>query len=377
MSNGLTQAFTARVLLNIDSQIRIAHNTSERNILFAQKAFILARHSQIPEAREIVRELRRINSNYEDPRLSAWIMFSEGVIEYSDTMAWIKSKDRIFRAHLVGQVVNDPTLAGTSAAWLAQFTLLEEKFTESRDYLVKAFSWTKITDNEARSRACMVIGMAFLLAGELQKARAWMQQARNHAVASGDIAMQNIILYNTAAFQAAQLMLLDCTTSVDPAELQFAVMSAQSAGNLNFALGISNQPSMVPVQRAELFTIEKKWAEAIKLFDSYIDTSDAQGQAKWAAKFYAQRAWCKANLADFEGCKRDLQFAIQDTNQSSDADDLAIVHFRVAASARLMHDDKLSDFHQAMGEKCLGKFREYQSEMNVCFSALTDSLTNK
>jgi hypothetical protein len=304
-------------------------------------------------------------------------MFAEGVIEYSDTMAWAKSKDRIFRAHLVGQVVNDPTLAGTSAAWMAQFTLLEEKPSESRDYLVKAFNWTNISDNEARSRACMVVGLGFFMANEMPKARIWMQKARNHAVTSGDIAMQNIVLYNTAAFQASQLMLLDCTSGVDPTELQFATMSAQSAGNLNYALGISNQPSMVPVQRAELFTLEHKWKEAIELFDSHIDTSDTQGQAKWAAKFYAQRAWCKANLADFAGSREDILLAIQDPNQSSDADDLAIVHLRVAACARIMHDSDLSAFHQAMGEKCLQKFRLYQAELSACFSDLTESLTDK
>lgn len=304
-------------------------------------------------------------------------MFAEGVIEYSDTMAWVQSKDRVFRAHLVGQVVNDPTLAGTSAAWMAQFTLAEGKIAEARDYLVKAFDWTTANDHEARSRAFTVMGLAFLTAGEPENARNWMQRARNHAVASGDIAMQNIILYNTAAFQAMRLTLLDCTATVDPADLQFSVMSAQSAGNLNSALGISNQSSMVPVQRAELLTIEKRWAEAIELFDAHIDTSTAQGLAKWAAKFYAQRAWCKANLADFEGCKSDLQLVIQDTNQSSDADDLAIVHFRVAASARLMQEKELSDFHQAMGEKCLAKFRDYQSEMTACFSVLANTLTNK
>lgn len=377
MENKSAQPFVARIISNIDARIRVASSRSERNILFAQKAFVLARHSQIPEARETVRELRQINSQYEDPKLSAWIMFAEGVIEYSDTMDVAKSKDRIFRSHLVGQVVNDPTLAGTSAAWMAQFNLVERKIPETRDYLIKAFSWTKVDDNEARSRACMVLGIAFLFASEPEKGRHWMQKARNHAVASGDIAMQNIILYNSAACQTSDLVLLDCTSIVDPSKLQFAVMSAQSSGNLNTALGISNQPSMVPVQRAELFTVERKWSEAIEIFNAHIAPSEVQGQARLVAKFYAQRAWCKANLEDFDGCRSDLQYALRDGNQSSDSDDLAVVHFRVAACARLMQDEELYTFHQAMAEKCLENFKAYQATLNTCISELADTLVKK
>lgn len=377
MSDKKILPYTARAISNLDQKINTAKTLSERHIFFAQKAFTLARHSQIPNAREIIRELRRLNSNYQDPKLSAWIMFAEGVIEYSDSMNIAKSKDRILRAHLVSQVVNEPTLAGTSAAWLGQFIFLEEKVAEACGYLTKAFEWTTPDDNEARSRAGMVFGLAFYMCGDFERAKFWMQKARNHAVASGDIAMQNIILYNTAALLTSQLMLMDCASKVDPDDLRFAVMSAQSAGNLNAALGISNQPRMVPVQRAELFTIERRWAEAVALFDDNIDPTDTYGQAKWAANFYAQRAWCKANLGDFEGCRSDLNLAISDPNQSSDVDDMAILHFRVAGCARLMSDDALLEFHQAMAKKYLEKFQAHQTLIRELIAPLADSLAKK
>lgn len=372
-----TQPFTARIIENLDKQIGLAQSDSERNLLYARKSFVLARHSLVAPARDLIRELRRINANYQDTRLSAWVMFAEGVIEYSDSMHLPKSKDRTFRAYLIAQVVNDPALAGTAAAWLAFFTWIEGKYSESRDYLAKAFQWTPKGETEARSRANMVFGMAFYFGGQLERARHWMQLARNQAVNSGDIAMQNIILFNSAAFQTTQVCLLDCVGKLEAKELQFAVMSSQSAGNLNTALGISNQPSMVPVQRAELLTVQQKWEEALSLFDAHIESSVLEGQAQWAGKFYAHRAWCGANLGDYASCRRDIEMALNEANQPRDPDDLAILHYRIAACGDMLKDEELKAFHRAMADRCLEKLKEDQQFVNEKFGSLADSLHEK
>lgn len=373
MTEDPSRYFTSRIITTLDQRIREAKDNTTRNVLFAQKAIALARFSLIGEARTLVQQLRKVNPSYE-ARLSAWIMFAEGVIEHAEHLNMPKAKDRILRAHLVAQAANDPGLAATAAAWLAYFTFVEGKYLETKDYLKKAFAWSIEEDWEARSRGCMVLGSGFYFAGELEKAKAWFQRARDAAVKSGDVAMQNTILFNASAFHVSQLTLLDCIGLVDETELNFAVMSSRSVSNLNTALGIANQPSMIALQRAELFTLERKWSEALELFDLHIDQGIAEGQSKWAPKFYAQRAWCKANLGNYDGARSDIQQALNEGAQNFDPDDCAVLHLRISAAAKLLGQTELENLHLNEGNTYLALHREHQALIRAYFDEVVDSL---
>ena len=371
MNDDKKRYFSSRIIDNLDSQIRNCQSNAERNVLLAKKAFALARHSLILESRQIIRDLRSINQNYE-ARLSAWIMFAEGIIEHSETYDLQKSRDRIIRAHLVGQAANDPTLAGTAAAWLADLDFLYGRYRDSADYLDKAFAWSKAQDSEARARASMVLGAAFYFCGDIAKGKHWIQAARSHAVASGDIAMQNIILFNNSALDVSRLTLLDCIGGVDESELRFALMSAQSVSNLNTALGIANQPSMIPVQRAELLTIQREWSEAISIFDAHIESIRLQGQSKWISKYIAHRSWCKANIGDTLGAKSDIGTAIDGAVSGTDPDDLYILHLRVARSADMIGDTALAHEQRCLGQQQLTIHEEHQQSVREIFSPIAE-----
>lgn len=371
MNDDKKRYFNSRIIDNLDSQIASSQSSAERNVLLAQKAFALARHSLIAESRQIIRDLRSINQSYE-ARLSAWIMFAEGIIEHSESYDLQKTRDRIIRSHLVGQAANDPTLAGTAAAWLADLDFLHGRYRDSADYLEKAFAWSKVQDSEARSRASMVLGSAFYFAGDVLKGKNWIQSARSHAVASGDIAMQNIILFNSSALDASRLTLLDCLGQVDASELNFAVMSAQSVSNLNTALGISNQPSMIPVQRAELLTIQREWSTAISIFDNHIDSLKLQGQSKWISRYIAHRSWCKANNGDAAGARLDIRAAIDGAVSGTDPDDLYVLHLRVANTAERIGDSSLAKEQRALGQEQLRIHAEHQQSVTEMFSPIAE-----
>ncbi len=369
MSENSKRYFRSRIIDTINAQIIASRSNADRNVLFARKAFLLARHSLISESRKLIAELRAVNHNY-DARLSAWIMFAEGVIEHSETYNIAKSRDRIIRAHLVGQAANDPTLAGTAAAWLADFDFLQGHYKESADYLEKAFTWSRIADSEARSRACMVLGSAFSFSGDRSSSNKWIGAARSHAVESGDIAMQNSILFNSSALHVSKLSLVDCVGTVDPVELNFVAMSAQSASNLNDALGISNQPSMIPVQRAEILTIQKRWQEAQGLFDSHIEQLNLQGQSKWAAKFIAHRAWCKSNIGDYSGSRSDISLALELIDSNLDPDDLCVLHSRVAAALEKVGDFAAAARHRVLANQSLDEYSRQQAVVKHLFGAV-------
>lgn len=374
MTDDSKRYFNSRVIDNLDSRIRAATSETERSILLAQKALALARHSLIAEARLIIRDLRTANQNYE-ARLSAWIMFAEGVIEHSETYDLQKSRDRIIRSHLVGQAANDPTLAGTAAAWLADLDFLHGRYHDSADYLQKAFAWSQSNDSEARSRASMVLGAAFYFAGEVAAAKTWIQAARSHAVCCGDIAMQNTILFNSSAFEVARLTLMDCIGDVNQTELRFAAMSAQSVQNLNTALGIMNQPSMIPVQKAELLTIQGEWALAIGAFDNHIEPLRSQGQSKWVSKYIAQRSWCKANIGDRVGARSDMMLALENAEGGTDPDDLFVIHSRVGKSAQRIDDLGLAEVQRALAQQQLKIHTDHQKTVRALFSPIAERYT--
>lgn len=367
MQNSNSQAFLPRSLGRLDKEIGECKSLAERNVLFAKKAVGLARHAYIDEAKVLIANLRTINSKY-DPRLSAWIMFSEGLIEHSETLNNAKCKDKFIRSFLISQVANDRELASASAAWVAHCEFVAGRTKEAAEHISKAFEWSTLEDNEARARACMLLADGFNMAGDPASAKSWYQQARTHAVKEGDIAMQNAMLFNTAAYHVAQLTLGDCIGVVSEHDLKIAALEVTSASNLNAALGISCLPSMIPIMRAELHVVERLWLEAARTFDQYIPLLKSEGQERLLPKMYAQRAWCRANIGDSVRAADDLHVACSQIGQCPDFDDLAVLHFRLAGVGRLLRDDDLERHHQAIASGYLEKFHEQQAEVTALFS---------
>jgi tetratricopeptide (TPR) repeat protein len=366
MSTGVNRGFSIRWLDEVDTLIRGSRNNVERNVLFAKKSFILARHSQIEEAKLLIQNLRAVNAAYE-ARLSSWIMFAEGIIEFSETGDIKKSKDRVIRGHLIGQLIKETELASTSAAWLGYFDFVLGKYQDSVSYIEKAFSLSTEQFSEARARASIVVADAFSLAGDLANGRAWYQRARSYAVASGDIAFQNITLFNASAHHIGLLTVGDCTSAIDQAELRFASMSSASAANFNAALGISSQPSLIPLQRAEIAVLERRWEDAIRIFTEHLDLVHTQGYGRLAPRLRSQLAWCKANSGDLVGATAEIEIALRDSQDCKDPDDLGVLYFRAAGVARIAGDIESARARELLGEEQLVAYSAEQSLIKALF----------
>lgn len=372
MSAGINGGFSVRWIEEVDALIRSSNNNIERNVLFAKKSFILARHSRVAEAKKLILDLRAVNSAYE-ARLSSWIMFAEGLIEFSESGDIKKSRDRVLRGHLIGQLIKENELASTSAAWLGYFDFVLGKYQDCVNHIEKSFLLSTELFSEARARCSIVLADGFSLSGDLATGRVWYQRARSYAVASGDIAFQNIALFNASSYHIGLLTIADCTSEVDKTELRFASMSSASAANFNAALGIDSQPSLIPLQRAEIAVLERRWVDAIELFSSHLDMVHAQGQGRLAPKLRAQLAWCKANVGDFAGATMDIEMALRDAGDCIDPDDSAVLHFRAAGVSRLTGELQKARDQEMLGEEYLVA---YCSEQNL-IKSLFDGLASK
>lgn len=367
METETVNGFSIRWLNEVNGLINSCQDNIERNVLFAKKAFILARHSRGVEAKQLISDLRAVNSAYE-ARLSSWIMFAEGLIEFSETGDVKKSRDRVLRGHLIGQLIKENELTSTSAAWLGYFDFVLGKYVDCAKHLEKAFLFSTAKHSEARARAAIVLADGFCLAGDLATGREWYQRARSYAVASGDVAFQNIAIFNASSYHIGLLTVADCTSSLDKTELRFASMSSASAENLNTALGIECQPSLIPLQRAEIAVLENRWNDAIAVFAEHLEKVHLQGQGRVAPKLRAQLAWCKANIGDLAGATIEIEAALLSAGECKDPDDLAVLHFRAAGVSRLAGKAAESYKHEQLGEEQLVSYSEEQNLIKTLFN---------
>ncbi len=364
------QSYSSRSILNLDALITNCRDENTRFVLFAKKAGSLARFSCIDEARSLVKELRAANGAF-DPQLSGWIILAEGLIEHFDSLNNVKSKDKFNRALLVGQMAGDRELAGTAAAWMAHCELVSGQISAASNQIVTAFKWSDENSYDARGRASMVLGDALNWAGQTELARKWYRDARNYAIREGDIAMQNVMLFNLAAFGVANLTLLDCSEPTSAEAWKWVSLEVASAANLNHALGIQSLSSLIPMMRAELFVVKRQWKEASALFEAHMSRVVADGQKRLLPKIISQLAWCQANLGDMDEAFVSFRKSVDICADCTDLDDLAVLHFRLSGVGKLILNQEIQNYHATLAAGYLTRFRNQQAEM---FEKLRDTI---
>lgn len=373
MNDPRLEPYTTRSLRELQSRLDACNDPSERMILLAKKAANLARLTRTAQASQIVKDLRSLNQNYE-PRLSAWIMYCDGLILLFESLQDLQAFDRFRRAYLFSCAVMDRELSGSCAAWIAKCEFTAGRFASVFEHLIASFRWAEPSHGDARARASMVLADTLNLSGQIELARSWYKRGRNYAILEGDISMQNVMMFNLAAFSVTHLVLRDCCGEVSEDECWRASMEVNSATNLDQTLGSRKLQSMAPLLRADLLTIQGRWQEALLLYLQFIDESLAEGQARHQPQYLAHCAWCCTGLSEFEKARSFVSDSISKLSQCTDFDDLAITHFRISKSAKAFGDAQLSSHHETLAIKHLELFREQQRELRDGLKQTLDTI---
>lgn len=364
MENDRYELYTTRSLRELKDRLEIPMTVNERAILLVKIASNLARLTRTKEARAVIKDIRTVNKASE-PLLTSWIMYCEGLIHHFEAMQDYQAFDRFRRAYIFASALKERELASSCAAWIAKCEFVAGKYSSMHAHLVAAFSWADECHGDARARASVVIADALNTCGQIDDARKWYRIARNYAVAEGDISMQNVILFNTAAFAVGNLVLQDCFGEVVEKERWRAMMELNSAINLDLSLGSQQLQTLAPILRAELCTVEKKWDEAISIFEKNIESSTKEGHMRQQPKHLANCAWCYMGLNQATSAWRLAESAISCVSQCHDPDDLAVIHIRVARIALLCGMNELGDKHSEIAFAKLEIFRAQQLALSV------------
>jgi hypothetical protein len=352
-----------KTLQNLDALIQAARSEQEKRVLLIKKACALVRFSCIEEATAILNDVRSKASAY-DPRLSAWIMFFEGLREHFGTLADKACRD-FKRAYAVSIAAGDLELAAIASAWVAHAEFCAGNLAAVPSPLVQAFTLGDRNNGAARARACLVVADMYNCAGEPLSARPWYKRAREAAVNDGDISMQSVVMYNDTAFRVSNVVFDDCRGGADEHALLLASTSVDSVGNLDLGLGRRHLTSMIPLLRAEVRSVQRRWDEAIGLFDVYLCDRSVEAQRRLMPKFEVQRAYCLAMTGDHELAVRQARDAVNQAEVCTEFDDLFVLHSRAATvfERSSLHDE--SRVHRESAKRCLSALAAYQAELKA------------
>src|SRR5689334_19011498 len=102
-----------KTLERLDAAIRNTRSDKERRILLVKKACALVRFSLIEQGEAILQDVRSKADDY-DPRLTAWIMLCEGLMEHFGSLAE-RAKRGFKRAYAVSVAAGDMELAAIAS----------------------------------------------------------------------------------------------------------------------------------------------------------------------------------------------------------------------------------------------------------------------
>lgn len=224
-----------------------------------------ARSGRMSEAMASIAEVRRIFGPGLHPEVASWLMLSEGVVSWCK-LDFETSYGRILRAHALANAFKTDDATAACAAWLAMHDWNTNHFERMAARLTQALSLSVEDDHATRCRVALSLVCAFMFAGDVEQAQLWFESGRRHAVAIGDEASLNAMLFNVAIFRLAKIRLDDAFNSGSRSERKRAQMEVSSAAALDLYLDSNLHPAWRYIMVGRQQLLDGMHSEALKSF---------------------------------------------------------------------------------------------------------------
>jgi tetratricopeptide (TPR) repeat protein len=289
-------------------------------------------------------------------------MLAEGICHFAagDQLAAL---DRIRRADGIAVAFDSSRARATCAAWFAHIQFNLSDFGAMQQHLERAMNEADPNDHQALSRASLVLADAYHYSGHFTLGRPWYDTTRFHATAEGDEATISAMLYNVAAFRAANVLLADALGACLPEEAHRAKMEASSAASYDAAIGTRSFESLTVLLSGQLLLVDRSEHDAFARLSS-IEPSALP--ARLRAVLLSDLALCSVRLGRSGDARAYSQAALKEFGAELDDDDAAYAWSRLSAVHVMLGD---SDAAAAMADKA--------SLAMVQLRATQDSLKNR
>lgn len=252
----------SQLLSRIDS--RLQQETDDYVIaeLQAKKAAYLVRIGESDTARSIVADVRRTFGDGRSGRVTCFLQLAEGLLHYYE-FDGATARDKFTRALFLAEAMREPDLIALCAAWKAFIDFYACRFEAMHRSLVLVRDSVGSEDHAVLSRRAVVMMTAAIILGDKNSAQRWFQVGHRHAVADGDQACIDALLFGRGVFGVARQRIDWCRDSTDSEWLGLIRAELGSAKNLQQLVGISTMRDHVDLSMARLDLIERRWSAAL------------------------------------------------------------------------------------------------------------------
>jgi hypothetical protein len=353
----------SRLLARLDSAIALSRTAVDAACLRAERAAFLGRHGQMELARRELQDIQRRFSREPHVAVSGWLALAEGQLELYRRLHG-SGFEHFQRAHAFSRAAGLQSLQALSAAWLAQThagTIELAELARLVQMAAEALRLAAPDDHSARWRACLTIGTQYQSAGRMDLAQPWYGAARRHALADGDEVAMSALMYNQSGLRAEAVRREAAFGDACPTEAKHAVMGTESIVNFDAALGVQSLEWLVPMVRAQLLVLEKRFAEALALFDEHSGRAEDEWRERMEPSILADRAWCLLNL-DRQAEARDEALLAAEKLPASPChpDDRALTNSRLGELFESFGEAARAAEHHAAARRDLAEFQAWQ-----------------
>jgi tetratricopeptide (TPR) repeat protein len=355
-------------LKRIDARLGLESDPAVRGILLAQRAIYLARVGHFIEANEIVTLLRGGLRSAGMERVAIWVMLVEGVVDQYERLG-ARAYDRVQRAQALSIAFNDPPLIAVTSAWRAYLEFEESRFVAAADALSRCFDNLGNEDNEAATRAAMVLTYGFTYCGQRDAAQHWFRVARHHALTSGDQAAIEGLMHNRASFGLAWSRIQQCYGRLTSDYVKVARSEIESAKNFKNLVNLRALSALTDLCIARVLLLEQRFEDAVIALRDLRDEQAVNVRDFKDGIGALEVAYCLAKLGRRGEAEQEL-VKIGDFNfPSLDIDDRLLASWLIVQIGDV-HEPLIGDLAVARArlEERMRDYEVQQSELSAALS---------
>jgi hypothetical protein len=292
----------SQYLKRIEESLASTHDPFLMGELKSRKAAYMARIGNFEDAKHLISEIRSEFFDGRSGRVTCLLMLAEAAVMHFEHFNEI-AQDRIARALLLAQGMRDAEIIGLSAAWKAYIDFELSRFESMRIALKASTDAARENDHTALTRCALlkVLGAEFL--GWREAAKHWFKIAHGHAIADGDQASIDALIFNKAAFALARQRLEWSRGCLDANQLPILRSELQSAKNLCLMVGITSFEGHIELSLARLETLRGDFMAAHEIYRSLESMSGFKPRQASVGALRIESAYCQLGMGQLVAAK--------------------------------------------------------------------------
>ena len=359
----------SRLLASLDGQIAASRIPFDADCLRAERACYRARQGRIDEARQTAAQLRERYAVRPGAIVTAWINLIEGLCSHFDDLG-DGARDKLLRAHALSAMQRGSRLHLLCAAWLAHVDYSNHQPAAMSLHVREALQFAPVDDHSVRSRACMVVAQALHLGSGLDLATPWYAASHRHAVAEGDDLTIAALIHNRGWLQLIRLG-EGALNYEDANTVKGALHGIASSQAYDQLIGAASLAGIDPLLLAQTYCAKGRPAEALLVFEVHLLRDDARsGRSRVGCALLADQAWCRMKLGQLDAALVDAIAAEARLVPTTNVDDRAATHSRLAEVYSALADGVAADFHAAAAARHWAEFKQMQADMVAVLEGL-------